>query len=1221
MRKLLLLFVLTAIVSSAFSQNTFFTSLGENKTFQTNGKREIIPQKYHGYTVNTASLKNFLWSLPSEQQMVNSRNEAPVMEIPMPNGTVSRFRVWESSIMEPGLAAKFPDMKTFNGQGIDDPYATIRFDYNPYTGFHAQILSSQTGRIDIDPFAKGDVNNYISYNVKDYSRDVQFICGVVETEIKKSNSQNLAPNAACLGGTLRTYRLALACTGEYAVAVCSPNAPTVGQTAAAMLTSMNRVNGVYEKEVSLRMILVANNNNLIYLNGATDPYTNNSGGAMLGENQSNVDAIIGSANYDIGHVFSTGGGGIASLNSPCNASSKARGVTGQGNPVGDPFDIDYVAHEMGHQWGGNHSMAGCGSSPNSTKYEPGSGTTIQAYAGICSNENIQPNSDPHFHAISFDEISNYINGGGNCGVNTPTGNTLPVINPLPNNGLSIPAGTPFILSGSATDANGDALTYCWEQWDFSGTATWNAGATAPAGNTVPLFKSRLPKTTGERMFPDIAVILAGYPATPPSAMNGLKGETLSPVARTMKFKLTVRDNRAGGGGVVSSGTDGCQTSGIYQINVAASAPFVVTAPNTTGISWNSGSSQTITWDVAATNAAPISCANVSIELSTDGGLTFPVTIAASTANDGTEIITVPNNPTTQARIRVKAVGNIFFDINNANFTIVAANPDFDFATPAPATVVCGGPTSAVINLATTQTLGYSVPINLSATAGVPPGTAVNFSVNPVNPGSSVNVTLTNTNTLAAGNYDITIQGVSGVITKTRVIRFTVQPGAGPTVSSNPASQTICASTNVTFNAAATGALSQQWQVSTDGGNTWNNVAGQTGTAYTITGVTAALNNNRYRCVFTGQCNTSNSTAAVLTVQTAPAITSQPVSASICVDGAANFTVAASGTNLTYQWQRSTDGGSTWTNLSSNTPSIGVFNVPVSSNNTLYRCIVSGACTPSVISNVATLNVTSPAVFNTQPADAVFCGSGNAVFTVAATGTGVTYQWQLSTDGGTTYNNITGATTATLNVNATSTSFNNYRYRAVVNTTGGVCSAVNSNAARLSINPLPVVVLSVAPYTKLFPGLKTTVTATVTPAGGSYVWKRNGVTLPTVANTIVADVDSLGDYRLTVTGAGGCVGESNVLSLLDSATNKIFFYPNPNQGRFQVRYNNPQNANTQNTIRIFDSKGNKVYESKYIVTRAYHQMWIDLRAGGRGIYFVELSDAGGKRIAVGRVFVN
>ena len=264
------------------------------------------------------------------------------------------------------------------------------------------------------------------------------------------------------------------------------------------------------KEVSLRMVLVVNNNNLIFITGlnSPDPYTNNNGGAMLSQNQTTIDNIIGTANYDIGHVFSTGGGGVAFLNSPCTGI-KAGGVTGLSNPVGDAFDIDFVAHEMGHQWGGNHAFNGqvgnCsgGNRNGSTAYEPGSGTTIQNYAGICGSDDLQPNSDPYFHGISFDEISNFITtGNGNsCGVSTATGNTLPVINSLPNNGLTIPINTPFTLSGTASDANaGDALTYSWEQWDLGPQSAWNGGATAAANNTLPLFKSRIPKQREIELF-------------------------------------------------------------------------------------------------------------------------------------------------------------------------------------------------------------------------------------------------------------------------------------------------------------------------------------------------------------------------------------------------------------------------------------------------------------------------------------------------------------------------------------------------------------------------------------------------------------------------------------------------------------------------------------------------------------------------------------------------
>src|SRR5574338_896532 len=250
--------------------------------------------------------------------------------------------------MEPGLAAKYPEIKTFEGQGIDDPYATVRLDYNPYFGFSAQILSVN-GNTYIDPYAKGDVNDYVSYYVSDNKRNPGFICNTVQNIANVQGTSNRF-ESICKGTQLYTYRLALACTGEYAVAVCAPNPATVPATLSAMVTSINRVDGVYESELDIRMVLINNTDQLIYLDGSTDPYTNNNGSTMLSQNQTNIDAVIGTSNYDFGHVFSTGGGGIAALGVICVNGSKAEGVTGLPHPVGDNFDIDFVAHEMGHQF-------------------------------------------------------------------------------------------------------------------------------------------------------------------------------------------------------------------------------------------------------------------------------------------------------------------------------------------------------------------------------------------------------------------------------------------------------------------------------------------------------------------------------------------------------------------------------------------------------------------------------------------------------------------------------------------------------------------------------------------------------------------------------------------------------------------------------------------------------------------------------------------------------
>ncbi len=452
------------------------------------------------------------------------------------------------------------------------------------------------------------------------------------------------------GSQLRTYRLAMAATGEYT----QFHGGTVPLALAAIVTAMNRVNGIYEREVAIRMVLVADTDDLIYTDGTSDPYTNNDGSTMLGENQSNIDAVIGSANYDIGHVFSTGGGGVANQG-PCQAASKARGVTGLANPINDPFYVDYVSHEMGHQFGGSHTWNSnsCSGFPGQyiagAAYEPGSASTIMGYAGICGIDDLQPNSDDYFHTISFDEIVAYSTvGAGTCGVVSNTGNTPPNVT-SGSGGFTIPFSTPFVMSGTAVDPDGDTLTYGWEEFDLptaAGPAPPNPGYVVP-----PYFRSFDPTTSPSRTFPRLSDIVNNTTTL---------GEILPSSAANLTFRLTARDNRAGGGGV---------NYAAYSIAVSGSAgPFRVTAPNGGDI-WAVADSETVTWDVANTTAAPVSCTAVNVKLSTDGGYTYPITLLAGTANDGSEPVTVPDNETTQARVRVECANNIFFDISNSNFTI------------------------------------------------------------------------------------------------------------------------------------------------------------------------------------------------------------------------------------------------------------------------------------------------------------------------------------------------------------------------------------------------------------------------------------------------------------------------------------------------------------------------------------------------------------------------
>jgi hypothetical protein len=399
---------------------------------------------------------------------------------------------------------------------------------------------------------------------------------------------------------------------------------------------------------------------------------------MLGENVTNLNTVIGSANYDIGHVFSTGGGGVATLNSPCSSSNKARGVTGLPNPTGDAFDVDYVAHEMGHQWGGNHTFNGstgsCGGSRSaSNAFEPGSGTTIQAYAGICSPQNLQRNSNDYFHVRSLEEMvafSNNAGSGGSCSVNTASGNTIPTVSISGGTTFNIPRNTPFALTAIGSDLDGDMLTYTWEEYSLGA-----AGAPSSSLN-APMMRTYSPTTSPMRTFPSLTYIL-NNDNVPPSTYTGtsatgafcstatcLTGEFLSSITRTMPFQVSVRDNRIGGGSVRSA-----QASVIVN---AGSGPFKVTAQDSIlAPNWSVGSTQTVTWDVANTTSSPVSAANVDITLSTDGGQTFPFTLASNTPNDGSQDILVPpGTVTTQARIKVQAAGNIFFDINNVDFTII-----------------------------------------------------------------------------------------------------------------------------------------------------------------------------------------------------------------------------------------------------------------------------------------------------------------------------------------------------------------------------------------------------------------------------------------------------------------------------------------------------------------------------------------------------------------------
>jgi hypothetical protein len=596
--------------------------------------------------------------------------------------------------MEPELADKYPEIKTYFGKLISNPAVWVRFDWTP-VGFHAQVIGPDHSWY-IDPYYLGE--SYASYYKQDYrSTSKAFNC-FVANDIVQRESTKIAPRS---GDSIHQYRIAVATTGEYS----QFHGGAAANALAAVTTTINRVTGIYEYEMAVRLILVANNDDIIYLNASTDPFDgNNDAYTLIDESQSVINSVIGAANYDIGHTFSTGAGGLAGLGVVCSDARKASGVTGSPSPVGDPYDVDYVAHEIGHQFGANHTFNGaignCGGDNRnaSTAYEPGSGSTIMAYAGICGADDLQSHSDPIFHSASYDEIMSYINSsaGRSCGSSSALDNAIPSVNA--GSDFTIPLNTPFVLTGSAVDADsGNALVYLWEERDLGPQATLSA---ADDGR-IPLFRTYTQTSSNQRYFPKWQTLLNN---------TSDNAEKLPQLARTMSFRLTVRD---GEGGVDADN---------MQVTVdGGSGPFRVTAPN--GGSANSGSSYTVTWDVANTTAAPVSCAQVDILLSTDAGGHFDRILATATNNDGSHTLTMPDVTATKARVMVRCSNNIFFDISDGDFAL-ADTPVYSLAVTlagdGTGTVTSSSPAGGIncgSDCSESYHEGTSVTLNASAASG------------------------------------------------------------------------------------------------------------------------------------------------------------------------------------------------------------------------------------------------------------------------------------------------------------------------------------------------------------------------------------------------------------------------------------------------------------------------------------------------------------------------
>ena len=654
----------------------------------------VSAHTYATVRLNSTALSAALQQAPMELA-TQAVDQPLIMALPLPDESLGLFRIVESPVMAPALAAKYPDIKTYVGQGIDDPSASVRLSRTP-KGFRAQIFCAQ-GAYYIDPLYEQNTAIYACYRRIDMTASGGFECLtelIEEDQPDEPDSSAISAQsgvAMSMGTgtpvTLRTFRLAVAATGnftQYHDDGNSANGDAVADTMASITEAVNRVTGIYERDFAVRLELVANNDLLIFTDPVGDGYEDGDEvppgtpawtNQLWNANQSIVDNTIGSSSYDVGHVFGITppwttnlGSGLAGIGGGpgvvCNFANKARGVSTHKTPSGDPFWVDYVAHELGHQFDANHtwngSLGSCssGSHVSSTAYEPGSGSTIMAYAGICQTDNLQLNSDPYFHSASIEEVTNFIQFLS-CDVETQPGNQFPMIDAGPD--YTIPHSTPFTLTAASWDDpdKSDTLTFSWEQRDAGSRKT----LCSLDDGFSPLFRFFPPVSDPSRTFPQLDSIL-NLDILNQSVLCPT-GEQLPTVGRNMDFRVTARDNAPGSGG---TGFDDM----VVTVHAAA-GPFRITSFNSTG-SHNACVSQTVTWDVAGTDLSPIQTDFVDILFSTDGGQTFPVVLASNTANDGSESVSFPSYATSAGRIKVQAVGNIFFDISDADITVNPAAP-------------------------------------------------------------------------------------------------------------------------------------------------------------------------------------------------------------------------------------------------------------------------------------------------------------------------------------------------------------------------------------------------------------------------------------------------------------------------------------------------------------------------------------------------------------------
>jgi hypothetical protein len=589
----------------------------------------------------------------------DSNENALQISIPNPDGTFTDFNIFENSVISPKVK-DFYTIKTYQGYSIDAPNIKIRCDLTDL-GFHAFVYNGQKSYA-IEPFSKlNNTSHIVFYKNKINNKPIK--CGNQdglhpENDRKPNLNLNLrAPN------NLRTFELAFVASGEYSqqyggMTYSSTNVLN------SFASALNMVNPIYETDLGITFTLVSTAA-LVFENPGSDPFDPfGNQGDLIEQNQIECDDALGNANYDVGHLLVWANtGGLAAAGVVCYDGYKALGFSGS-NSSFVTLIVDYGCHEIGHQFNADHNFASleCETSSDDFRFEPGEGSSIMSYAGVCGNPaSYQSYSNQFFHSASINVMNTYIDTWGGCETtSTPGGGN--VANPLVNaqSNITIPKETPFILVGSATDAN-DApsqLTYLWEQYDGSGGEV--TGPPNCASTDEPLFRYNDPISDSYKVFPEFNQVLNGN-------NNGVTWEKLPCAARNIKFNLIVRDNNSNFG---RTGNDE------MTVTVANTGPFAVMTPNG-GETWNEGATKTITW---TENGTSTHCSTVDILLSKNNGSTFSI-LATAVANDGSHDIVVPAGLSSTARILIQcSVGgsfysaSTFFDVSDAVFMIEMALP-------------------------------------------------------------------------------------------------------------------------------------------------------------------------------------------------------------------------------------------------------------------------------------------------------------------------------------------------------------------------------------------------------------------------------------------------------------------------------------------------------------------------------------------------------------------